>query len=37
MDYLEHGRTFLNRRANAGSDQNYLDFQIILGKVRPFT
>ena len=37
MDYLEHGHTFPNQRANAGPDQSYLDFQIILGKVRPFT
>jgi len=23
MDYLEHGRTFPNQRANAGADQGY--------------
>jgi hypothetical protein len=37
VDYLEHGRTFPNQRVNAGPDQNYMGFQIILGKVRPFT
>jgi hypothetical protein len=37
MNYLEHGRTFPNRRANAGPDQNSFGFQIFLGKVRPFT
>jgi len=37
LDYLEHGRTFPNQRANAGPDQNFDDFQIILGKVRSST
>jgi hypothetical protein len=37
VDYLEHGRTFPNRRANAGPDQNYFGLKIFLGKVRPFT
>ena len=37
VNYREHGRTFPNQRANAGLDQSYLDFQIILGKVRPLS
>ncbi len=37
VDYLQHGRTFPNQRANAGPDQSCSDFTIILGKVRPFT
>ena len=37
VDYLEHGRTFPNRRANADPDQNVHGLQILLGKVRPFT
>ena len=36
VDYLEHGRTFLNQCVNAGPDQSYQGLQIILGKVRPF-
>jgi len=36
VDYLEHGRTFPNQRANAGHDQTS-GLQIILGKVRSFT
>lgn len=36
VDYLEHGRTFPNRRANAGPDQTCYGLQIFLGKVRPF-
>jgi hypothetical protein len=34
LDYLEHGRTFPNRRANDGLDQNCLSSRF-LGKVRP--
>lgn len=34
VDYLEHGRTFPDRRANAGPDQNLHGLQIFLGKVR---
>jgi len=37
LDYIEHGRTFPNQRVNAGPDQSFSDFQIILGKVRTFT
>ncbi|TBT94691.1 hypothetical protein ET996_09815 [Propioniciclava tarda] len=36
VDYREHGRTFLNQRANAGRSE-LLGLQIILGKVRSFT
>lgn len=32
-----HRRTFWNLRATAVPDQNLNDFEIILGKVRPFT
>ena len=32
VDYLEHGRTFPNRRANAGPDQSYLDFRSSSGR-----
>jgi hypothetical protein len=37
MNYLEHERTFPNRRANAGPDQTCMSFQIFLGRVRSFT
>jgi hypothetical protein len=37
VDYLELGRTFPDRRANAGPDQTCYGLQIFLGKVRPFT
>ena len=38
VDYLNHGRTFLNQRANAGFlIRPATGLQIILGKVRPFT
>ncbi len=35
--YGEHGRTFPNQRANAGSCDQTSDIQIILGKVRPLS
>jgi len=37
VNNLEHRRTFPNRRANAGPEQNYFGLKIFLGKVRPFT
>jgi hypothetical protein len=35
VDYLEHRRTFPNRRANAGPDQTSMGFRSSAGKVRP--
>ncbi len=35
MDYLEHGRTVPNRRANAGPEQNYFGLKIFLGEGAP--
>ena len=32
LNYLEHGRTFPNQRANAGPDQSYLDFRSSSGR-----
>jgi hypothetical protein len=34
-DYLEHGRTFPNQRANAGPDQNCLGFRSSSGRCAP--
>jgi hypothetical protein len=31
-DYLEHGRNFLNQRANAGTRSDNFGLQIILGR-----
>ncbi len=35
VNYLEHGRTFPNQRANAGLDQSYLDFRSSSGRCAP--
>ncbi|MFZ5850556.1 MAG: hypothetical protein ACOYY2_04075 [Actinomycetota bacterium] len=35
MDYLEHGRTFPNQRANAGPDQSYRTFRSSSGRCAP--
>ncbi|CCH74068.1 hypothetical protein BN11_3790002 [Nostocoides australiense Ben110] len=37
MDYLEHGRTFPSRRANADPDQNLVIASILLGRCTYFT
>ena len=34
LDYLEHGRTFLNQRSNAGPDQSGVTSRSSIGKVR---
>jgi len=35
VDYLEHGRTFPNQRANAGPDQTSLGFRSSSGRCVP--
>ncbi|GAA5034944.1 hypothetical protein [Actinopolymorpha pittospori] len=35
LDYLEHGRTFPNRRANAGPDQTAMDSRSSSGRCVP--
>ena len=37
LDYLEHGRTFPSRRANADPDQNLYGLQILLGRYATLT
>ncbi len=37
LDYLEHGRTFPSRRANADPDQNLHGLQIMLGRYARLT
>jgi hypothetical protein len=34
VDYVEHGRSFPNRRANAGPEQNYFGLKSSAEEVR---